>query len=78
MCKRDNYDWVWQLTSEKRGRFHDAPFIFNPNDSGYTYFFAPQGLKEFITFDWLKKHIICEEHNWVYHVYPPIPPNVDL
>ena len=19
MCKRDNYDWVWQLTSEKKG-----------------------------------------------------------
>ena len=55
---------------KRMGAINDAFFILNPNDSGLAYVLQPETIGKFITFDWFKKYIICEEHDWVCVSFP--------
>ncbi|XP_075255361.1 uncharacterized protein LOC142348081 [Convolutriloba macropyga] len=53
------------------GVIHDAIYLLNPNDSGLAFFFHQDKIRETVTFDWFKKHIICQENRWICQKWPP-------
>ncbi|XP_075256211.1 uncharacterized protein LOC142348663 isoform X2 [Convolutriloba macropyga] len=46
-------------------------YMLTPNRSGDLYYFIGNQIDHFLSFDWFKNNIMCDEHWWICERYPP-------
>ncbi|XP_075256404.1 uncharacterized protein LOC142348790 isoform X2 [Convolutriloba macropyga] len=50
---------------------HKADFAIFVEDQNSFHLFNYYKLRQVLTFDWFKTNIICQDHEWICHVFPP-------